>query len=161
MKEPKIIYYKDELNDEFSKAKIKPRVIDENYIYIHKNPLWNIASFLVQNVFSVPIKVLYSKFKFRIKYVGKEKLKKYKKQGYFIYGNHTQPFADTFIPSMAMYPKRNFFIVNPENVSIKPFETLIQMLGAMPIPTKKNAMKNFLEAIEEKIKKNYSVTIYP
>ena len=34
MKEPKIIYYKDELNDEFSKAKIKPRVIDENYIYI-------------------------------------------------------------------------------------------------------------------------------
>ena len=90
----------------------------------------------MQNVFSVPIKVLYSKFKFRIKYVGKEKLKKYKKQGYFIYGNHTQPFADTFIPSMAMYPKRNFFIVNPENVSIKPFETLIQMLGAMPIPTK-------------------------
>ena len=161
MKEQKIIYYKDELNDEFSKAKIKPRVIDENYIYIHKNPLWNIASFLVQNVFSVPIKVLYSKFKFRIKYVGKEKLKKYKKQGYFIYGNHTQPFADTFIPSMAMYPKRNFFIVNPENVSIKPFGTLIQMLGAMPIPTKKNAMKNFLEAIEEKIKKNYSVTIYP
>ena len=79
MKEPKIIYYKDELNDEFSKAKIKPRVIDENYIYIHKNPLWNIASFLVQNVFSVPIKVLYSKFKFRIKYVGKEKLKKYNK----------------------------------------------------------------------------------
>ena len=55
---------------------------------------------------------------------------------------------------MAMYPKRNFFIVNPENVSIKPFETLIQMLGAMPIPTKKNAMKNLLEAIEEKIKKN-------
>ena len=93
MKEPKIIYYKDELNDEFSKAKIKPRVIDENYIYIHKNPLWNIASFLVQNVFSVPIKVLYSKFKFRIKYVGKEKLKKYKNKGILymeITHNHLQ-----------------------------------------------------------------------
>ena len=86
MKEQKIIYYKDELNDEFSKAKIKPRVIDENYIYIHKNPLWNIASFLVQNVFSVPIKVLYSKFKFRIKYVGKQKLKKYME----IIRNHLQ-----------------------------------------------------------------------
>ena len=161
MKEPKIIYYKDELNDEFSKAKIKPRVIDENYIYIHKNPLWNIASFLVQNVFSVPIKVLYSKFKFRIKYVGKEKLKKYKKQGYFIYGNHTQPFADTFIPSMAMYPKRNFFIVNPENVSMKILGNFVQMLGAIPIPSNKKAMKNFLEAIEKHIKNKHSITIYP
>ena len=27
----KVIYYTDELNDEFSTAKIEPRVIDENY----------------------------------------------------------------------------------------------------------------------------------
>ena len=31
MNEQKIIYYKDELNDEFSDAKIEPRQIDENY----------------------------------------------------------------------------------------------------------------------------------
>ena len=31
MKEQKIIYYKDELNDEFSGAEITPRKIDENY----------------------------------------------------------------------------------------------------------------------------------
>ncbi len=36
-----------------------------------------------------------------------------------MYVNHTQPFADTFIPSNPIYPKRNFFIVNPENVSMK------------------------------------------
>ena len=36
----KIIYYQDELNDEFSEAQIKPRIIDENYKYIHKNPFW-------------------------------------------------------------------------------------------------------------------------
>ena len=40
MKE-KIIYYEDELNDEFSTAKIEPRKIDENYKYIHKNVIWN------------------------------------------------------------------------------------------------------------------------
>ena len=34
MKEPKIIYYKDELNDEFSKAKIIPRKL---YIYSQKS----------------------------------------------------------------------------------------------------------------------------
>ena len=32
MEPKKIIYYNDELNDEFSKAEIKPRIIDEKYI---------------------------------------------------------------------------------------------------------------------------------
>ena len=64
MKSKKINYYKDELNDEFSGAKITPRIIDEKYKYIHKNPLWNFASLLLQNVLSMPIKILYGKIKF-------------------------------------------------------------------------------------------------
>lgn len=160
MKEQQIIYYQDELNDEFSGAEITPRVIDENYIYIHKNPLWNFCSLLVQNVFSMPIKVLYAKLKFKIRYVGKEKLKACK-EGYFVYVNHTQPFADTFIPSLPIYPKRNFFIVNPENVSIKYIGHLVEMLGALPIPCDMGGMKHFVKAIEDKVEKNYSITIYP
>ena len=31
------IYYTDELNEEFSTAKITPKIIDEKYTYIHKN----------------------------------------------------------------------------------------------------------------------------
>ena len=46
--ERKVIYYKDELNDEFSEAKIVPRKIDGSYVYIHKNPLWNIASYILK-----------------------------------------------------------------------------------------------------------------
>lgn len=161
MENPKVIYYSDELNEEFSTAKIEPRKIDENYKYIHKNILWNWCAWIVQNVISVPIKFLYAKIKFRIKYVGREKLKKYKKQGYFIYGNHTQTFADTFITTNAIFPKRNFFIVNPENVSMKFLGNSIQMLGAIPIPNDKKGMKNFLDAVEDKINKRYSVTIFP
>lgn len=161
MKEQKIIYYKDELNDEFSGAEITPRKIDENYKYIHKNVIWNVTSFILQNILSLPIKYLYSHLKLKIKYVGKEKYKPYKKQGYFIYGNHTQVFADTFITSNGNYPKRNYFIVNPENVSMKILGNFVQMLGAIPIPSNKKAMKNFLEAIEKHIKNKHSITIYP
>lgn len=161
MKNNKIIYYKDELNDEFSPTTKTCRKIDENYKYIHKNPLWNLCSFLLQNVISVPIKVLYSKIKFKIQYIGKEKLRPYKNQGYFIYANHTQPFADTFIPSNPIYPKRNYFIVNPANVSLRPFRTIVEMLGAIPTPSNKIAMKNFLDAIEKKINSNSAITIYP
>lgn len=156
-----VIYYKDELNDEFSEAKIIPRNIDGSYVYIHKNPIWRFCAFLVQNFLSMPIKYFYSKIKFKIKYIGKDKLKKYKKEGYFVYVNHTQAFADTFIPTLPIYPKRNFFIVNPENVSIKNLHTLVEMLGALPIPNNKEGMKNFLDAINKRVDKKCSITIYP
>ena len=160
-KDKKTIYYTDELNDEFSKVQMKPRVIDEKYKYLHKNIFWNLAHFLVQNVLSVPIKVLYAKLKFRIKYIGKEKLKKYKKEGYFVYANHTQVFADTFLTSNVIYPKRNYLIVNPENVSMKFLGNFVQMFGAIPIPTGRDGMKNFLTAIKYHIQKGHSITIYP
>ena len=48
--EKRIIYYKDELNDEFSTAKIEPREIDENYKYEHKNIFWRAFGWLVQNL---------------------------------------------------------------------------------------------------------------
>lgn len=155
-----IIYYKDELNDEFSKAKIKPRVINEKYKY-SKNPIWDFCSIIIQNVISMPIKYLYAKLKFKHKIIGKEKLKKYKKQGYFVYANHTQTFADTFLTSLAVYPKRNFLIVNPENISVKPFGWLVEMLGAIPVPGNKTATKNFLKTIQKRINRNSSITIYP
>lgn len=116
---------------------------------------------MAQNVLSMPVKVLYQKIKFRLNYVGREKLKKNNNRGYFIYANHTQPFADTFIPSVANYPKRNFLIVNPENVSMPGLRTLVEMLGAIPIPCDAGGMKNFLRAVEDKIRRGYSVTIYP
>ena len=161
MKNQKTFYYKDELNDEFSTAKITPRIIDENYKYEHKSHLWNICAWFVQNVISLPIKFLYAKLKFKTRYIGKEKIKKYKKQGVFIYGNHTQILADTFLITNAIFPKRNFFIVNPENVSMKFSGNLVQMLGAIPIPNKIKGMGNFINTIKNKIRKGYAITIFP
>lgn len=160
MKEKKIIYYNDELNDEFSSAKIVPRGIDENYTYEH-GMIWNCFSWIIQNVLSMPVKIGYAKLKFRLKFVGKEKFKECKNTGYFVYANHTQAFADTFIPSLGVFPKRNFLIVNPENISVKPFGWLVEMLGAIPVPGNKTAMNNFLSIIDNRINNNNSITIYP
>ncbi len=160
MEEKRTIYYTDELNDEFSTAKITPIKIDKNYKY-NKNSLWDLCSLIVQNVLSMPIKVGYAKIKFKIQYIGKDKLKKYRNQGYFVYVNHTQAFADTFIPSIAIYPKRNFLIVNPENISMKFSKNIIEMLGAIPVPGDRESMKNFLDIIKKHIKKGHSITIYP
>ncbi len=161
IKDKKIVYYEDELKDEFSGKKITPRIIDENYKFIHKNIFWNMSSYLWQNILTLPIKWLYARCKFNIKYIGKEKLKEYKDTSYFVYVNHTQIFGDTFIPSIPMFPKRNYFIVNPENVSMKFIGNFVQKLGAIPIPNKISGMEKFLDAIKDKIDKNYAITIYP
>ena len=72
MDNKKFFYYKNELTDEFSTAKIEPIKIDENYQYSH-HFLWDFCSFCVQNILSMPIKFFYAKLKFRFKYVGKYK----------------------------------------------------------------------------------------
>ena len=158
--EEKIIYSEDELNDEFSSKKIIPRTIDKSFKY-NKSFIWEFFSTIFQNILSMPIKILYLKIKFHHKFIGKEKIKKFKKQGLFIYANHTQEFADTMIPSMAIYPKRNFFIVNPENISMGHTGFLVELLGAIPVPGDIISFKNFLNRIKNRIKKGYSITIYP
>ncbi len=160
MKNKDVIYYNDELNDEFSGTSIKKREVDENFHY-KKNFVWEFFSIIIQNVISMPIKFFYAKCKFRLKFVGKEKLKAYKKQGYFIYGNHTQNFLDTFLHSLAFYPKRNFLLVNPENISLKGTGTFVEMLGAIPIPTKPSGFRNFMKQIKNRYEKGSGITIYP
>ena len=147
-----IIYYTDPLNEEFSTAEIKPRIIDGNYKYAH-GCLWDFFSFVTQNILSMPIKTLFLKIKFRLIYIGKEKLNECRNGGYFIYGNHTQPFADTFIPSIANYPKRNFFIVSPANVSMPGMGWLVELLGAIPVPCDLKGMKHFVDAVEKMIRR--------
>ena len=150
----KTIYYKDELNDEFSGTNITPRRVDENYKYIHKNPIWRILAFLF-NFIIAPVKFLYPKIRFRQKTIGKEKLKKYKNTGYFIYVNHTNNFADACIPSNIAFPKKNYMIANADNVSMKGLGNAAQMLRVIPIPnaSKAKAMKNYFEQIRYEINK--------
>ena len=156
----KEILYENELEDEFSKAKITPIKIDERYRYSH-NIIWNFCSFVIQNILSMPVKMLYAKIKFNIQFIGKEKFKDCKDIGYFIYVNHTQEFADTLIPSLANYPKRNFFIVNPENISMKGLKNLVELLGAIPVPGNIKSGRNFLNRVKHCINKKNSITIYP
>ena len=51
--------------------------------------------------------------------------------------------------------------MNPENVSMKVLGNFVQMMGAIPIPSNLNAMKNFKNAIEKTIRDNHVITIYP
>lgn len=157
----KTIYYSDELNDDFSNSDIKAIKIDKDYKYIHKNIFWRLGHFIFYRLIAIPFAFIYTKIKFHIKIQNKKALKKAKKEGYFLYGNHTQEFADAFIPSVVTFPKRAYVIVHPNNVSMKGLKTLVPMLGALPLPGDLASTKNFLNAMEKRTLQGYSVVIYP
>ena len=48
MQEQKILYYENELEDDFAvnNGNIQKVKIDENYKYIHKNIFWKIGAFI-------------------------------------------------------------------------------------------------------------------
>lgn len=159
-KEKKIIYYKDELNDDFSRADIKVKKIDGNYTYVAKNPFKKFAEWFLYRIVAIPLSFLFLKFFYGHKIVNKKVIKK-QKGAYFTYANHTNAAADPFIPTFVSFPKRVHVIVGAANVSIKGIGGVIAMLGALPLPDDVAATKNFTAAINLRVKQNRAICVYP
>lgn len=157
-KQQKVIYYSDEINEDFFGMDIQRNKVDHTYKYIHKNPVWHFCSFVLYYIIAVPLVCIYSVLILRIRFVNKKALKQIK-QPYFMYGNHTG-YIDAFIPNLISIPRKNKIAVSSETVSIKGIRMLVEMLGAVPVPTEISGMKNFIKALKHHNKKN-NITIYP
>ena len=155
------IYYTDELKDEFSTFKTTPPVIDGDYPYDDRSFGRQLKRFIVYRIMIFPVAWLHSKLAFHRKTVGKEKLRQYKKQGIFLFGNHTQPVGDAFLQACLTYPRTNYVVVHPNNLMVPFFGKLIPHLGALPLPDTIPAYKNFRKAIEDRIHEGHPVVIYP
>lgn len=160
MIDPKVYYYDDELEDEFSEAEITPRKIDGTYSYLGGIGR-KIGRCIWYHMLAKPIAFLFLKLKYRHKIVNKECLKKAEGTGFFLYGNHTNAIADALIPTVISHPVGVYVIVHPNNVSMPVLGKITPSLGAVPLPDDKVAMKNFQNALENIIGRKNCVTIYP
>lgn len=161
MDKRKVIYYTDELNDEFSTAVITPKKIDGSYRYVHTSLFKRFTRFFWYRIVATPIAFFYTKIAFRRKIVGKECLRPYKKTGYFMYGNHTQDIGDAFMPHFINFPQSNYIIVHPNNVSMPLLGKVTPSLGALPLPDGMAAYRNFIAAIETRIAEGNAIVVYP
>ena len=160
MMKEKIIYYKNELEDEFSTAQITPKIIDAGYKY-EGGISFILGKLFFYQMIAKPLAFCFMKLKFRHRIVNKHLLKEAKKEGYFLYGNHTNDIADALIPSLTSFPKDVYVIVHPNNVSMPILGKITPFLGALPLPDDLKAAKNFNKSIEHKLKQKHCVTIYP
>ena len=156
-----VIYYKDELEDEFSTAVITPKKIDEHYQYIYKSRWKRFTHFFWYRIIATPLAFLYLKLYFGHRIVNKSILREARKSGWIQYGNHTHPTADALIPSVLTLPKDNYVIVHPNNVSMPYLGRITPSLGAIPLPDDTKATKHFFQALETRIQENKVITIYP
>lgn len=161
MKTPRVIYYKDELNDDFSQDIPNEKPISKNYVYYSSNPFWQIKHFFWNKIVAYPVSILHAKFKFHWKVENKQVLKLAKHKSYFIYGNHTQQFFDASMPKKLSPFHESYVMVNHVNLNIKGIGWLVKRLGALPVPTNVAESKKFISAIDTLVKHKKSILIYP
>lgn len=157
MKNKKTYYYKT-FNDDFFDDGVK-HTLPDGYKWVRKGLLFKILSHIVY-VFALIFSGIYCKLFLHIKFIGADKLRK-QKGGFFLYGNHTQPVGDVFIPAFACFPKRIYTVVSSANLDLPVIGKILPCLGALPIPENISGMKQFQNAIEFRIKTGHPVIIYP
>lgn len=154
-------YYSDELNDDFAGTNIKRKDLPVDYPYFSRNPVRKFFSFVLYRLIVTPIVFLYQKIVFHETFKNKKVLKKYRKNGYFLYANHTSSVSDAFTPTLTTFPKKAYILVNPDGVSIPVIGRLAEMAGGVPLPTNRRGMRNFHDAVLEHARRKHCVVIYP
>lgn len=156
----KIIYYKNELEDEFSTACIKAKKIGDDYNYLG-GPLRFLGRFIFYYGLARPMGFLFIKIKYGHKIVNRKVLKEAKGKGYFMYGNHTNAGADPFIPQSIDVNNSVYFICNADNVSMPVLGKITPSLGALPLPDTLGAARSFSKVIEKRCAEGSCILVYP
>ncbi len=160
----KTIYYEDELNDDFASTKIARKPLPKNLKFYHKNIIYRFLSDCLYYVIAAPLVWLYVKLVYGAKIVGKKKWKraKLRRQGVFVYGNHTTAADALFVPILLALPKRTRIICSVEAVSNPIIRPIEMFLGALPLPDSPEHRKPFFDAVGYYSKKRHeAILIFP
>lgn len=158
-KKKKVIYYDDALTDDFAGTNIHKTVVDETFPYIHENPIWKAVAAVAYYGIAFPLVWFFERVILGMRFENKKAVKQCKNTPYFLYGNHTG-WYDAFTPNLISLPRRNRIIVEADTVSIPGLRSIVQMLGAVPIPTTVKGMKKFVQAVDH-FHEDCNITVYP
>ena len=144
----KVLYYSSETKDDFAGNAIEHKDLPASYEFFFKNPIARAAAFLLYYLVGLPFGFFFQKIVYREKIVGREKLKPYRKTGYFLYGNHTREAGDAYCPGRIAFPKKAHIIANADCMNIPGIRFMVKAFGAIPIPLSLAKMKAFVKAVE-------------
>lgn len=152
----KIRYYSD-FSDDFEK--VRDFTLPENYKWVRKDIASRFFSALIYAL-AVVVSCVYCRLFLHMKINGGNKLASLK-GGCYIYGNHTQPVGDVFIPVACAFPKRIYTVAGTANYGIPVIGRLLPYLGALPVLDTIHGIRELNRAMEYRLVKNHPIVIYP
>lgn len=158
MKDKTIRYY-NSFTDDFEQSANQNFRLPDNYKWVRTDFKSRFLSEIIYGL-AVIFGGLYCRLFLHQKIRGRKNLKGIK-DGFFIYGNHTQPVGDVFIPALCVLPKRIYTVVSPSNYGIPVIGKFLPFLGALPTANSLHGAKEFNNAIQHRIEKGRPVVIYP
>ena len=157
----KVLYYEDELKDDFSKVKFNSKPLEDTYQYIPTNIFRRMIDFILFKCLATPFGYIYSKVVWHEKYINKKVLKPYHGTGYFIYANHTRIAGDAFTPGVVCFPNKDYIITNNDSASNPFVRFFTKSLGALPLPSSLKGFKSFHTALKQRVDEGHPIVIYP
>lgn len=159
MKKENVRYYQ-QYTDDFEVTREQDLILSEDYRFIRDKRGERFLSAFIYSlaiIFGYP----FCKLFLHTRYKNRKAFKAVKGEGAFIYGNHTQPVGDVFLPALACLPRRIYTVVSPANLGIPVLGRILPFLGALPLPDTLKGMKSFTKALEQRIGEKKIITIYP
>lgn len=158
MKRCRTRYYTDYTED-FEQTADQNHTLPDDYKWVRTDMISRFLSAIVYGA-AVLFSWVYCKVFLRVKITGAKKLRN-TEGGCFIYGNHTQPVGDVFIPALCAFPKRIYTVASTANYGIPVIGKILPFLGALPAVSSLSGIKKLKDAIEYRTENGNPVVIYP
>lgn len=153
------VRYYESFADDFEVSKNQNFALPNDYKWVRTDIFSRFLSAVIYTL-ALIFSSVYCYFFLHMRVRGREKLKDVN-GGFFIYGNHTQPVGDVFIPALAVFPKRIYTIVSPANYGIPIIGKILPYLGALPTADTLSGLRKLKNAIEYRLEKGNPIVIYP
>ena len=156
----RVIYYEDELNDDFANTVEKINPLPKDYKYVSKNIFFKLFAFFIYRIIVRPIAWLYVKIKFCQRFKNKKVIKGIK-GGFLVYANHTMLAGDAFVPNILNVGRKNYIITGAETASLTCILPLLNALGMIPLGQDSSQSIQQVKCVKTRIAEGGTVTIYP
>lgn len=157
--EGRVRYYRS-FTEDFVQTANQAKTVDEHYRFVHANPFYRLLSHLLYGC-GFLIALVYCRFALHLKVVNRARFPKDRKQGYFVYANHTQPFGDVVMPFLENPSRRKYWIGSSANLGIPLAGRLLPMWGILPVPSSVGQMHAFEDAVAQRVREGCGIYVYP
>ncbi|MCD8103654.1 MAG: hypothetical protein LUF35_01310 [Lachnospiraceae bacterium] len=160
MKEDSRIRFYRTFTEDFVESRDQDCQVPPDYVWVRKDLAGRILARLIYAAAWI-FSLFYCRLWLKVRIRNRSVLKQCRDSGYFLYGNHTQPIGDAFIPAQVCADRHIYTVAGSANLGIPVLGKLLPLMGILPIPDNLSQMKEFWKAIETRIGEKKCVIVYP